>query len=98
MSNAIKWALLAAAAIGLIALVNALPFVNFIDSRGFSESLTTIMMTVSNGFYKARCLLNNFLSPLGRNILSGLLFWIMGKWAIMNAIKIGAWVYHFIFK
>lgn len=98
MSDAIKWALLAAAAVALIALIIALPFMDFIDAAAFAESLTTITTVVGDGFYKARCLLNNFLSPLGRTILSGLLFWLFGKWAIMVGIKIGAWVYHFIFK
>lgn len=98
MSDAIKWALLAAGAVALIALIIALPFMDFIDAAAFAESLTTITTVVGDGFYKARCLLNNFLSPLGRTILSGLLFWLFGKWAIMVGIKIGAWVYHFIFK
>lgn len=98
MSDAVKWALLATAAVALIALVVALPFTEFIDAKAFGDALTTITTYAGDAFYKARCLINNLFSPLGRTILSGLLFWLFGKWAIMISIKIGAWIYHFIFK
>ena len=98
MSDAVKWALLAAAAVIIIGLIMALPFVEFIDAQAFAENLSTITNVVGDGFYKARCLINNFLSPAGRVILSGILFWIFGKWAIKVGINVVVWVYHFIFK
>lgn len=98
MSDAVKWALLAAAAVALIALIMALPFTEFIDVQAFGDALTVITTKAGDVFYNARCLINNFFSPLGRTILSGLLFWLFGKWAIMKSIQIGAWIYHFIFK
>lgn len=98
MSDAVKWALLAAAAVALIALIVALPFVEFIDVDSFSAALTTITTYAGGAFYTARCLVNNFLSPVGRGILSGLMFWLFAKWAITISIKIGAWIYHFIFR
>lgn len=98
MSDAVKWALLGAAVIALIALIMALPFVSYIDTGGFGEALSTITSYAGSALYTARCLINNFLSPLGRTILSGILFWLFGKTFIMTSIKIGAWIYHFIFK
>ena len=98
MSDAVKWALLAAAAVLIIGMIVALPFVEFIDLQSFSESLTTITSIAGDAFYDARCLINNFLSSVGRRILSGILIWLFGKWAIKVGINVVVWVYHFIFK
>ena len=98
MGDAIKWGLLVAGIVVIIAAIMALPFVEFIDLASFGESLTTVTSIVGGFFYKARCLLNNFFSPVGRVIFSGLLIWLIGKWAIKVALNIVVWVYHFIFK
>lgn len=98
MGDAIKWGLLVAGIVVIIGIIVALPFVEFIDLASFTEALTTITSILGGFFYKARCLLNNFFSPFGRFILSGLLIWLIGKWAIKVALNITVWVYHFIFK
>lgn len=98
MSDAIKWALLIAGIVAIIAIIVSLPFVDFIDLGSFGEALTTVTSIVGGFFYKARCLINNFFSPVGRVILSGLLIWFIGKWAIKVALNTVVWVYHFIFK
>jgi hypothetical protein len=98
MGDAIKWGLLATAIIVLIALVVALPFTNFIDVGEFTNGLTTIVNVCGNAFTSARGLINSFLTPFGRNLVTGMLIWFFGKWAITITIKITAWVYHFIFK
>lgn len=98
MSNAIKWALLLAGLIAIIALIMSLPVADAIDLSTFSSALTSITSIVGGFFYKARCLLNNFLLPAGRTILSGLLIWLIGKWAIKVSLNIVVWCYHFIFK
>lgn len=98
MSDAVKWALLAAAAVLIIGMIVALPFVEFIDLKSFGDSLTTITTYAGNALYNARCLINNFLSPIGRVILSGILIWLFGKWALKISINIVVWIYHFIFK
>lgn len=98
MSNVVKWGLLTAGLIALIGLIMALPFVGFIDFNEFSNSLSNILNVIGGGLHSARGLINNFLTPTGRNILSGILVWLFGKWAITVAIKIVAWVYHFIFR
>lgn len=98
MGDAIKWALLIAGIVIIIGLIVALPFVEFIDLASFTESLTSIVSIAGNALYTARCAINNFLSPVGRVILSGILIWLFGKWAIKVALNIVVWVYHFIFK
>ncbi len=98
MSNIAKWGLLIAGAIALIALIVALPFVQFIDFGEFGVLINNIVTVVGGAFTKARGLINCFLTPFGRGLLSGILVYLFGKWAITIGIKITAWIYHFIFK
>lgn len=98
MGDAVKWALLIAGLVLIIGLIAALPFVEFIDFAAFADSLTSITNIAGNALYTARCAINNFLSPIGRGILSGILIWLFGKWALKVSINIIVWVYHFIFK
>lgn len=98
MSDIAKWALLVAGAVAFIALILALPFVEFINVGEFSAALSNVVGIAGDAFLFGRGLINNFLLPFGRTVASGLMFWLFGKWAITISIKIGAWVYHFIFK
>ncbi len=98
MGDVVKWALLVAGAIILIALIVSLPFVEFIDLGEFGAALGNVVDIAGGAFQFARGLLNNFFLPFGRTVVTGLLFWLIAKWAITTAIKIGAWIYHFIFK
>lgn len=98
MSNAIKWALLTAGAVLLIGLVVALPFVDFINFEEFGAAINNIIRVAGDFFNSARGLINCFLLPFGRTVLSGLMIWLFGKWAIMISIKTVTWVYHFIFR
>lgn len=98
MSNAVKWALLAAGAVALIALVLVLPFNQFINFGQFGALLNRLTVLVGSAFQSARGLINNFLTPFGRTVLTGLLIWLFGKWAITIAIKLTTWVYHFVFR
>ncbi len=98
VSDIAKWALLIAGAIALIALIVALPFVQYIDLGQFGSLINDIVEVVGNAFQNARGLLNNFLTPFGRGLATGILVYLIGKWAITIGIKITAWIYHFIFK
>lgn len=98
MSNAIKWALLAAGAVLLIGLVMALPFVEFVNFSEFGSAITNIVSVCGETFSSARGLINCFLLPFGRTMLTGLLMWLFGKWALMISIKTVTWVYHFVFR
>lgn len=98
MGDAIKWALLGTAIVVLIALIVVLPFNDFINVNEFSDTITVIVSVCGNTFQSARGLINCFLTPFGRTLVTGMLGWFFGKWAIMVGVKIVAWVYHFIFK
>lgn len=98
MSDVVKWALLVAGAIVILGLILALPFVDFINFDQFTSALTIITNIAGSAFKFGRGLINNFFLPFGRTVITGLMIWLIGKWAIMVAIKIIVWIYHFIFK
>lgn len=98
MSDIAKWALLVAGIVALIALIVALPFVDFINLGEFEDALGNVVDIAGDAFRFGRGLINNFFLPFGRTVITGLLVWLFGKWAITIAIKIVAWAYHFIFK
>lgn len=98
MSDIVKWGLLTAGLIALVALVNALPFVGYIDFGQFGVAVSNIVSVAGNFFQDARGLINAFLLPFGRTLLSGIIVWLFGKWAISISIKVVAWVYHFVFR
>lgn len=98
MSDAIKWGLLIAGAVIIIGLIVALPFMEFLNVGEFTNLIAQLVNVAGDGFAFGRGLLNNFLTPFGRTALTGLLFWMFGKWAITVSIKVVIWAYHFIFK
>lgn len=98
MSDVVKWGLLTAGLIALITLIMALPFVGFIDLGEFGAAINNIVSVAGTFFKDARALINCFLLPFGRTLLSGIMIWLLGKWAITVSIKVVAWVYHFVFR
>lgn len=98
MGEVIKWGLLVVGAVALIALIVALPFVEFINAGELGTMLSRLVEIVGAALTSARGLLNNFLTPFGRNVLTGIMFYLVAKWVITLTIKIVAWIYHFIFK
>jgi len=98
MSDAVKWGLLVAGALAIIALIVALPFVQFIDLGEFGDALGNIVSICGDAFRFGRGLVNNLLLPFGRTVVTGLMIWLVGKWALLVSIKIATWVYHYIFK
>lgn len=98
MSDAIKWGLLTAGLVALVGLIMALPIAQFVDLGQFGQALNNIVNVAGSFFQDARGLINAFLLPFGRTLLSGIMIWLFGKWAITLGIKISAWVYHFIFR
>lgn len=98
MGDAVKWAMLGVAAVALIALIMALPFVQFANAGELGSAIQNIVAICEDAFTFGRGLINNFLTPFGRTIVSGLIVWLLAKWALMIAIKTAAWTYHFVFK
>ena len=98
MSNVVKWGLLAAAVVALIALIMALPIVGFVDVDEFGSLLGQLATLAGGVFKSARGIINNFLTPFGRTLLTGIIAYLFGRWAITLGIKIVSWVYHFVFR
>lgn len=98
MSDIAKWALLVAGALVIIGMILTLPFTEFLVPDQFTTLIGTLVEIAGDGFIFGRGVINNFLTPYGRAVLTGLLYWFFGKWAITISFKIVVWVYHFIFK
>ena len=98
MSDIVKWGLLAAGAVALVALIVALPFVDFINVGELGSLIGRLVDLVGGAFTSARGLVNNFLTPFGPDVLTGIMLYLHAKWVITLSIKITAWIYHFIFK
>lgn len=98
MSDIAKWGLLAGAAVLIVGLIFALPFVQYIDLGEFGAAINNIVSVCADFFAGARGIINCFLLPFGRTLLSGIMVWLIGKWALMNGIKIVVGIYHFVFK
>lgn len=71
MTDIVKWGLLTAGLIALIALIMALPFVGYIDLGQFGAAINNIVSVAGDAFRSARGLINCFLLPFGRTLLSG---------------------------
>lgn len=98
MGEFVKWALLAAGIVALIALIIVLPVANFLNVQELSSAINSVVNVAADFFQSARGLINSFTTPFGATIITGLIAWFFGKFFITLAIKLAAWVYHFIFK
>lgn len=98
MSNAIKWALLTAGAVLLVGLVLALPFVDVINFGELSGAVSNLISVSGGALQSAKGIVNCFLSPWARGVLTGVIYYEIAKFAITISIKITTWVYHFIFR
>lgn len=98
MGDVAKWILLVAAAVIMIGIIVAFPINSFMDLGVLSSSIATLVSYTGEAFLFGRGLINNFVSPWARGALSGLMFWLIAKWAMTYTLKVMVWVYHFIFK
>lgn len=98
MSDIAKWALLVAGMIAIIALIVALPIFDIINVEELTNTVSSIATICSNALRAARGLINYFLTPVGRNILTVVIGYEFGKFAYKWGIKILAYAYKWIFK
>ena len=98
MSNVIKWGLLVAGIVLLISMVSALPFLDFMNLGELSSAIASLVTVCGDAFKFARGLINNFLTPFGRGAATGLIFWVICKPFVMQAIQYIVMVYHYLFK
>lgn len=98
MSDIVKWGLLAAGLAVLVGLVVVLPVSGYMDMGELTFAITQLVNICGSSFRSARGIVNCFLSDFGRNCLTGIIIWLLAKWAITIGVKIVAWTYHFIFR
>lgn len=98
MGDVVKWGLLVAGIILLVSMIAELPFLEFINLDELTGAISTVVSICGGVFRFARALINNFLSPFARVVASGLLFWVICKPFILQAIQYIVMIYHYIFK
>ena len=98
MSDALKWGLLAATFLIIVAAIFALPVAQGIDLVELSSTIKGIISIAGDYFLKARNLINNFLTPVGRSILSVVIGYVLFKWVYTVSLKTVITIYHWIFK
>lgn len=98
MGDVVKWGLLVAGILLIIAMVVELPFLDFLNLAEFSTAIANVVTICGSVFKFARGLINNFLTPFGRAAATGLIYWVVCKPFIMTAIQYMVYIYHYIFK
>lgn len=98
MSDGIKWTLLATTLIVLVGLIVALPLGSGINIVELGSAMGTIVSYCGTALRTVRGILNNLLTPVGRTILTGLLYYILFKFVFVIGINVTTWIYKWIFK
>lgn len=98
MSDAIKWGILVAGIIGVIALVVAIGFQEYIALGPFVTACDTIVSYASKGLSNARGLINNFFFKETLPAVTFVISWVILKPFITFSIKVIVSIYHYIFK
>lgn len=98
MSDAVKWGILAAGLIAVVALIMALPFTGLIDGTALASAVSTLVSYCGTAFAFGRGLINNLVSPWARGALTVLLGYMITKPLVLNVIKLAVWALHFVYK
>lgn len=98
MSDLAKWGILVAGALVVIGLILALPIAAGLQPGILSDGVNAILQYCADAFRFGRGLVNNFLLPAARPVLTAVMIWLLAKWVLLIGIKISTWIYHFIFK
>lgn len=97
MSDVVKWALLVAGALLVIAAI-VIPLSGAIDFSVLTTSLGNLTSTLSTYILFGRKLLNNFLLPPARPLASVVIVFEFTKWFVLLGVRIVSAIYHWIFK
>lgn len=98
MSDAIKWGLLVAGIIAVIALVLAIGFQNYILVDTFVNACNQLV-SIANGYLiMFRRLINNFFFPEVLPVVTFSLWYLILKPFLTFTIKVTVSIYHYIFK
>lgn len=98
MADIAKWALLVAGLIAIVALILALPIFDALNIDELTRAIAGISSISSTYLQAARGLINYFLTPVGRTILTVVIGYEMLKFLLKWGVQIVSLVYHWIFK
>ncbi len=98
MADIAKWALLLAGLVAIIALIVTLPVFEALNMQELTNAIAGISSIASGALSSARGIINCFLTPAGRTILTILLGYMFTKFLLKWAIQIVAIAYKWIFK
>lgn len=98
MSDAVKWALLVAGIVVVIALVVAFGFADYIDTQVVVDGCNIIVQYAGGAFKNARGLINNFFFPAVYPAVSFIIWWLLVKPLATMTVKVTVSIYHYIFK
>lgn len=98
MGDVTKWVILAAVAVTVISLLVSLPIMVGIDLEVYAAGIDTIVSIAGDALLFGRGLINNLLSDWARDMLSGLMIYLVAKWLCTYSIRVYTWVHHYLFK
>lgn len=98
MSDAIKWTLLVAGIVAIIALVVAIGFGQYISISTIEEGCVIITTYAGVALRNARGLLNYFFFEKVFPALTFTIWWLFVKPILTITIKMTISIYHYIFK
>lgn len=98
MSDAIKWGLLVAGIVAVIALVVAIGFGEYISVSTILKGCEMIVGYASVPLKNVRSLLNNFFFPETYPALTFAIWWLFLKPIVTIGVKLTVSIYHYIFK
>ena len=98
MADIAKWALLVAGLIAIIALIVALPIFDILNISELTNAVTGIVQITSNALIAARGIINMFLTPVGRSILSVVIGYVCLRFSYRWGVQLVSFAYKWIFK
>ncbi len=98
MADIAKWGILIAVALGVIALIVALPVTEMIDISALSEGFLQISMVLSANLMRARGFLNLFVPEGYEWMITASITWNLTSRFLTWAINIISQAAHYIFK
>lgn len=98
MSDVVKWGILVAGLVAIVAMILLLPIFDAININALTESISGITQTAAGALQSARGIINFFLLPVGRPILTVVIAWLFSKRLVLWSVQILSKVYTWIFK
>lgn len=98
MTDLAKWALLLAGLVAIVALIVALPIFDIINVDELTAAISGIATLTSQALIAARGIVNCFLTPVGRTILSVVIGYMILRFLYRWGVQLVSLAYKWIFK